>query len=157
VIGEAFYASGTLYAKHVIGKFKSISPIALNAAQMLHGGLLLMILSLFTETIELKDFQSTASMGSLIYLIVFGSMVGHSLYYWLVSRTNPVFPSTWLYISPVIAVVIGVLFYNEYISWLTGVGVLSIMIGSLLVNYETVQKLFRKQNLNHNSVISAER
>jgi drug/metabolite transporter (DMT)-like permease len=83
-------------------------------------------------------------------------MVGHSLYYWLVSRTNPVFPSTWLYISPVIAVIIGVIFYNEYISWLTGVGVLSILIGSLLVNFETLQKLLkRKRNLNH--VISAER
>jgi drug/metabolite transporter (DMT)-like permease len=156
VIGEAFYASGTIYARHVIGKFKTISPIALNAAQMLHGGLLLMILSFFTENIELKNFQSTASLSSLIYLIVFGSMVGHSLYYWLVSRTNPVFPSTWLYISPVIAVIIGVIFYNEYISWLTGVGVLSILIGSLLVNFETLQKLIkRKRNLNH--VISAER
>jgi drug/metabolite transporter (DMT)-like permease len=158
VIGEVFYASGTIYAKHVIGKFKTISPIALNAAQMLYGGLLLMILSFFTESIEIKDFQSMTSMSSLIYLIVFGSMVGHSLYYWLVSRTNPVFPSTWLYISPVIAVVIGVFFYNEYVSWVTGVGVLTILIGSLLVNLETVQKhLIRKGKLNNSSVISAEK
>lgn len=142
IVGEVFYASGTIYSKHVIRKFETTSPIALNAAQMMHGGILLLILSFFTENIHLDYLLSTASIGSLLYLTIVGSMIGHSIYYWLVSRTNPVFPSTWLYISPLIAVMLGVIFYHEYISWLTGIGTLTIIVGTVLVNFETLRKLF---------------
>lgn len=145
ILGEVFYASGTIYTKHVIRKFETTSPIALNAAQMMHGGILLIILSFFTEHIQLDDLLSPASIGSLLYLIIFGSMIGHSIYYWLVSQTNPVFPSTWLYISPLIAVILGVTFYHEYISWLTGIGTLTIVVGTVLVNFETLRELLWKK------------
>lgn len=141
IIGQVFYASGTIYAKHVIRIFETTSPIVLNAAQMMHGGILLIVLSFFTENIQFEYLLSPASMGSLLYLTIFGSMVGHTIYYWLVSRTNPVFPSTWLYISPLIAVILGVTFYHEYISWLTGIGTLTIIVGTILVNFETLRKL----------------
>ncbi|MBX9976432.1 DMT family transporter [Cytobacillus firmus] len=139
IIGEIFYACGTIYTRHVIRQFATDSPIALNAAQMMHGGILLVILSFFTENIQLTNFFSPAAFGSMLYLIIFGSMAGHSLYYWLVSQTNPVFPSTWLYISPLIAVVLGVVFYHEYISWLTAFGALAIIAGTILVNIETLR------------------
>ncbi|MGE7909419.1 DMT family transporter [Lysinibacillus xylanilyticus] len=145
ILGEFFYASGTIYSKHVIRKFETTSPIALNAAQMMHGGILLIILSFFTENIQLDYLFSPASIGSLLYLTIFGSMIGHSIYYWLVSRTNPVFPSTWLYISPLIAVMLGVIFYHEYISWLTGIGTLTIIVGTVLVNFETLRKLLLRK------------
>ncbi|MFJ5563230.1 DMT family transporter [Lysinibacillus xylanilyticus] len=145
ILGEVFYASGTIYSKYVIRKFETTSPIALNAAQMMHGGILLIILSFFTENIQLDYLLSPASIGSLLYLTIFGSMIGHSIYYWLVSRTNPVFPSTWLYISPLIAVMLGVTFYNEYISWLTGIGTLTIIVGTVLVNFETLRKLLLRK------------
>ncbi|MBO1514877.1 DMT family transporter [Metabacillus bambusae] len=147
IIGEIFYASGSIYTKHVIKKFETTSPIALNAAQMMHGGILLILLSFCTENIQLATVFSAASIGSLFYLIVVGSMVGHSLYYWLVSQTNPVFPSTWLYISPLIAVGLGVVFYHEYFSWLTGIGALTIITGTILVNFETLRGLFLKKRV----------
>ncbi|MFJ8516810.1 DMT family transporter [Lysinibacillus xylanilyticus] len=145
ILGEFFYASGTIYSKQVIRKFETTSPIALNAAQMMHGGILLIILSFFTENIQLDYLLSPASIGSLLYLTIFGSMIGHSIYYWLVSRTNPVFPSTWLYISPLIAVMLGVIFYHEYVSWLTGIGTLTIIVGTVLVNFETLRKLLLRK------------
>ncbi|MGE7839824.1 DMT family transporter [Lysinibacillus sp. NPDC093712] len=142
IVGEVFYAAGTIYTKHVVQKYDKTSPIALNAAQMMHGGILLIILSLFTENIHLDNLVSSASIGSLLYLTIVGSMIGHSMYYWLVSRTNPIFPSTWLYISPLIAVILGVLFYHEYVSWLTGIGTVTIIVGTILVNFETLRSLF---------------
>ncbi|WP_339262102.1 EamA family transporter [Lysinibacillus sp. FSL K6-3209] len=150
IVGELFYAIGTIYTKHVIQKFETTSPIALNAVQMMYGGMLLIILSFFTENIQFNNLLNLASMGSLLYLIIVGSMIGHSIYYWLVSRTNPIFPSTWLYISPLIAVVLGVIFYQEYLSWLTGIGTLTIIVGTVLVNYETLKKLlWQKGTLQH--------
>lgn len=150
IVGELFYAIGTIYTKHVIQKFETTSPIALNAVQMMYGGILLIILSFFTENIQFDNLLNLASMGSLLYLIIVGSMIGHSIYYWLVSRTNPIFPSTWLYISPLIAVVLGVIFYQEYLSWLTGIGTLTIIVGTVLVNYETLKKLlWQKRTVQH--------
>ncbi|WNB91140.1 EamA family transporter [Bacillus sp. NEB1478] len=158
IVGEMFFAYGTIFGKQVSSKFHSTTPFALNAAQMIYGGLLMILLSVFTENIHLEAFQNAAAIGSLVYLIFFGSILGHSLYYWLVARTNPVFPSTWLYISPLIAVVIGVSFYNEYFSWWTGVGVITILIGSLLVNWETLRELLNRKNmLRKGTVVTVEK
>jgi drug/metabolite transporter (DMT)-like permease len=145
IIGQVFYAVGTLYTKQVINKFQNISPIALNAVQMMHGGILLILLSFLTERGQYDYHMSLASIGSLVYLIVFGSMIGHSLYYWLVVRTNPIFPSTWLFISPILALLLGVLFYGEFISWLTVIGTLTIITGTVLVNLQSIQGLSRKK------------
>jgi len=147
LIGECGYASGTLYSKKVITTFKEVSPIALNAAQMMYGGALMFILSLFTEHVQLDSMLSFKAAGSMLYLIVVGSMIGHSLYYWLVSKTNPVFPATWLYVSPPIAVGVGVLFYNEAVSWVTLLGVLTIITGTILVNGTALKQLILKPRL----------
>lgn len=144
LVGEVFYASGALYSKRVIQSFPQVSPIALNAAQMMYGGLLLILLSGFTEHVEVKDLFSPAAAGSLLYLIVFGSMVGHSLFYWLIAKTNPVFPSTWLYVSPLIALTIGVLFYGETAGWVTFAGGVTIIAGTVLSNLDSLKQLLRK-------------
>lgn len=144
IIGEVFYAAGTIYTKQVMNKIQNTSPIALNAVQMMHGGILLIVLSFVTERGQYDYDLSLASIGSLVYLIVFGSMIGHSLYYWLVVRTNPIFPSTWLFISPIIAVLLGVAVYQEYISWLTVIGTLTIIAGTVLVNFQSFRGLGKR-------------
>ncbi|WP_373230024.1 DMT family transporter [Cohnella sp.] len=141
LIGELFYSSGALYSKQVIQKFQEFSPITLNAAQMMHGGLLMLLLSVLTEDIHIKSMLTTQAIGSLLYLIVIGSMIGHSLFYWLVAKTNPVFPSTWLYISPLIALAFGVLFYRETLTWITGIGVITIIAGTVLTNLKNLAQL----------------
>jgi drug/metabolite transporter (DMT)-like permease len=145
IIGEVFYAAGTIYTKQVINKFQHTSPIALNAAQMMHGGVLLIVLSFVTERGQFDYNMNLASIGSLFYLIVFGSMIGHSLYYWLVVRTNPIFPSTWLFISPIIALLLGGIFYGETITWLTAVGTLTIITGTVLVNFQSIRGFHKKK------------
>ncbi|WP_160725236.1 DMT family transporter [Bacillus sp. USDA818B3_A] len=144
IVGEVFYASGTIYSKKVINQFvDQVSPIALNAVQMMHGGILLMILSLVTEDVHLDALVSPAAIGSSIYLIIFGSMLGHSLYYWLVSKTNPVFPSTWLFVSPILAMVLGVVFYHEAVSWVSGAGALTIIIGTVIISLPNLKSHLR--------------
>ncbi|SET97850.1 DMT family transporter [Paenibacillus sp. NFR01] len=141
LIGECCYAGGAIYSKKVTAAFSDVSPIALNAAQMLYGGALLLVLSMFTETgdIHPETLFALKPAGALLYLTIAGSMVGHSLFYWLVARTNPVFPSTWLYVSPPIAVGVGYLFYGEAVTWLTLLGVLTILAGTILVNVQALK------------------
>lgn len=144
LIGEVCYSSGALYSKHVMPRFQDTSPIALNAVQMMYGGAMLLILSLFTERVHIESLLTLNAIVSLLYLIVIGSMMGHSIFYWLVAKTNPVFPSTWLYISPLIALGLGVLLYNEVVSWIAGIGVVTIIIGIVLVNIDALQQVIGK-------------
>lgn len=147
LIGECCYAVGAIYSKKVINSMPEVSPIALNAAQMMYGGVLLFILSLTTENVHPEFLLSYETAGSLLYLIVIGSMVGHSLFYWLVAKTNPVFPSTWLYISPPIAVGVGFFFYNEAVNWVTILGVFTIIAGTILVNADALKQLMLKRRV----------
>jgi drug/metabolite transporter (DMT)-like permease len=75
-------------------RFQNTSPIALNAAQMMYGGAMLLVLSLFTEQVHMEQLLTTNVISSFLYLTFVGSMLGHTIFYWLVAKTNPVFPST---------------------------------------------------------------
>jgi len=50
---------------------------------------------------------SARSLGAMLYLIVFGSMVAYTAYMWLMQVTTPARVSTNAYINPVVAVVLG--------------------------------------------------
>ncbi|MEY9094740.1 DMT family transporter [Paenibacillus sp. RC84] len=139
--GQVFYSAGTVYSRRVIRRFSDTSPIALNAAQMLYGGLMLLLLSLFTEQVHMEAMFVPEAVFSLLYLIVFGSMMGHTIFYWLVAKTNPVFPSTWLYISPLIALSLGVVLYGEPLSFLSLAGGVTIIAGILLINLKSLRQL----------------
>jgi drug/metabolite transporter (DMT)-like permease len=141
LVGELFYCLGTLYSRKVIIRLPEASPIAINAVQMMYGGVLLLLLSAFTEHVRLASLLSVPAMGSLLYLIVIGSMIGHSLYYWLVVKTNPVFPATWLYVSPLIALIVGVLLYEEKISTVSLFGVATIIVGTVVVNWDSLKEI----------------
>ncbi|WP_339240430.1 EamA family transporter [Paenibacillus sp. FSL R5-0517] len=134
LVGEVCYSAGALYSKKVIHQFKEASPVAINAVQMMYGGLLLTLLSAGTESWNMSVLDWVPAVSSVIYLTVIGSMVGHSLFYWIMSRTNPLFPATWLYISPPIAVGLGAVVYGEHVSWITWIGVVLVVSGLLAMN-----------------------
>lgn len=143
LIGELSYSAGALYSKKSMERFPGVSAVALNAGQMLWGGFMLLLLSLLVEGPSPETaFPSAKAAAALLYLTVVGSMVGHTLFYWLVSRTNPVFPATWLYVSPLLALALGIVWYGESFSWVTGVGAAVVLCGIVLVNLDTLQAMF---------------
>jgi len=136
LIGEVGYAWGTIYSSKVIAAFHSVSPIALNAVQMIYGGIFLIVLSAIAG--EPIPAFSMEGISSIAYLIIAGSMLGHTIYYYLVAKTNAFFPSTWLYVSPLIALAIGSFFYNEYFHPIMLIGILFILTSLFLINYHKI-------------------
>ncbi|HWR39163.1 MAG TPA: EamA family transporter [Patescibacteria group bacterium] len=120
---------GTMIAKTVLNK--GVSPFVLNGWQMLTGGMLLMLLSLFWETQPVITYEVAASWA---YLVILGSLGGHGAYYWLVYRSGPLLPSTWTYISPVIAQFVGYIVLAEYLSFYSLIGVVLVLGGIFLVS-----------------------
>jgi drug/metabolite transporter (DMT)-like permease len=89
----------------------SVDSFSVNALNMLSGGLGLLALAFLTGQ---RSFpMSRASVGALLYLVIVGSLVGHSANLWLVKKAGPLFTSSWSYVSPVIATVVGALALNE--------------------------------------------
>ncbi|MDP5275982.1 DMT family transporter [Chengkuizengella axinellae] len=154
VLSQFFYSFGTIRSKKIMAEKSKISPFLLNGIQMLFGGIMLLIFSIVVEKPTLTALTDTSVSLSLLYLIVFGSIMGHGLFYWLVNKTNPVFPSTWLYVSPIIAMVLGITFLDEAIQTLSIVGSLMVLVGVFLTNQDTLVEYYRKGTLfkvNHRS------
>lgn len=101
---------------------------------MMYGGAALLLLSLFSEQVQWNGILTLPAIGSVLYLTMVGSMLGHSLYAWLLKATNAFFPSTWLFVSPIIALGLGAFLYDEAISSYSIIGSMLIIGGILIVN-----------------------
>ena len=91
------------------------SAILTAGMQMFAGGLVLLFVSLISG--EMFRFEITQvsnnSIFGLIYLIIFGSLIGYTAYSWLLKNAQPAMVSTYAYVNPVIAVFLGWLIASE--------------------------------------------
>ncbi|GAA5512554.1 putative inner membrane transporter YedA [Deinococcus carri] len=107
-----------------------------SAAEMLTGGALLLLLSLGLGQLGLGEHwgrPTPASLWALAYLTVFGSLVAYSAYMYLVAHTRPALATSYAYVNPVVAVLLGVGLGGESLTRLgwTALGV--ILAGVVLV------------------------
>jgi drug/metabolite transporter (DMT)-like permease len=87
--------------------------------QGLTGGLLLIPIGLLFsdgESFDPADW-STRSLLGLLYLIVFGSIIGYTAYVWLVTNVPLGTVATYAYVNPLVAIALGVLILNEVLTW----------------------------------------
>jgi drug/metabolite transporter (DMT)-like permease len=77
--------------------------------QMLAGGSLLLLVGMLTGELARLDFNSvsTRSLLAFLYLTVFGSIVAFTAYSWLLHHVSPARVSTYAYVNPAVAVVLG--------------------------------------------------
>jgi drug/metabolite transporter (DMT)-like permease len=88
------------------------------AYQMLAGGVVLLVIALGNGELAHVD-PATFSFRSLIafgYLVVFGSLVAYSAYTWLLQNVSVSLVSTYAFVNPVVAVVLGALILAEPIT-----------------------------------------
>jgi drug/metabolite transporter (DMT)-like permease len=110
--GVIAWALGSLYSRHAT---VPASPLMSTAAQLLTGGVLMLFIGLAAGegmTIEIARI-SLKSLVSLLYLIIFGSIIAFSAYAWLLKNASPAMASSYTYINPLIAVLLGWLIGGE--------------------------------------------
>lgn len=112
--GNFAWAIGTLLAPRV----KLPSGIISSGIQMIVGGLVLLTISLFIEPVTpLSIFVAPPkAIWSMFYLVFFGSIVGFSSYAWLARNAPPQLLSTYAFVNPVVAMLLGTLFAGEVFS-----------------------------------------
>jgi len=106
------WASGSVFTRHVK---LPVRPLVAASMEMLWAGVLFGLLSLATGELGRVHWQgiSRTSWLALLYLIVFGSLIGFSAYVWLLRSAPLSLVSTYAYVNPVVAVVLGAIFIGE--------------------------------------------
>ncbi|GAC1532123.1 MAG: EamA family transporter [Sediminibacterium sp.] len=139
LIGTIAWSAGSLYSKY---KQRSGSALVNTAWQMITAGIVFIPCSfLHGEVLDFQWQQVPASAWfALIYLVVFGSIAAFSAYVWLLQVRPATQVSTYAYINPLIAVVLGVFFAHEHISSLQLIGLIIILGSVLLINLEKYRK-----------------
>jgi drug/metabolite transporter (DMT)-like permease len=132
IIGSISWAGGSLFSK-----YNSVGSTLVNTTwQMLAGGLVFLIISSISGEWQHFNFSAVSNSGwfSLIYLILFGSIAAYSAYVWLLEVRPATQVSTYAYVNPVVAVLLGVLFANESLHLIQAAGLAVILFSVLLIN-----------------------
>ena len=110
-------------------------PLASTGVQMLVGGAALVVVGLGAGEIGLARFEdfSTASVLSLAYLVVFGSVLAYTAYTWLLQHATVSRVATYAYVNPVVALVLGAALLKERIDAAMLVGAAMILVSVALV------------------------
>jgi drug/metabolite transporter (DMT)-like permease len=117
-----------------------LNPAVLAAGQMFFGLLLLFAVGLPFEGSPLSFHWTRRAVIALLYLAIVGSVIAFLLYYWLVLNMDVTKSMLIALVTPVVAVLLGMLVLNEEIGWRTLAGGAMIMLGiSLIVIRKTIR------------------
>lgn len=100
-----------------------------SAAQMLVAGALFVLLGLLWGE-RLTTLPGLRPLLALVYLIIFGALVAFSAYTFLLRRVRPALATSYAYVNPVVAVVLGVSLAGEHITGFA-IGAMLIILASV--------------------------
>ena len=105
--------------------------------QLFSGSMIVFTISFIFEKPWLMDYTSLASRSvlSLLYLIIFGSVVAFTAFSWLTRNVEPHIVSTYALVNPVIAVLLGWLLGKEKITTNFISAFIFVSIGTFLLLY----------------------
>ncbi len=127
------WPAGSLYAKY---NPAAIPNMVNSGWQMMTGAVCFLAVSVGRgewATMQWGEVPLSA-WGALTYLIVFGSIIGFSAYVWLLQVRPAAQVSTYAYVNPVVAVLLGVFLGSEHVGWREIAGLVVILGGVLLIN-----------------------
>jgi drug/metabolite transporter (DMT)-like permease len=124
------WAGGSVWIK----KNKTESDPFVNAGlQMLFGGLFMFPASLALDDLHAVTWSAEA-VYSLLYLIVFGSIIAYTCYSFALRTLPMTIVSLYAYVNPIVAVVLGWAWLDEKLNARIGIAILITLAGIYIVN-----------------------
>lgn len=139
------WAAGSLYSR--VAKLPS-APFMAISLQMLTGGMLCLVFGLLSgewEQLHLLQISMRSAL-SLSYLIIFGSIIGFSAYIWLLKAANPTVVSTYAYVNPIVAVILGWALAGERMTTQDGMAAFVIVLAVIIITIANSRKSAIKSN-----------
>jgi drug/metabolite transporter (DMT)-like permease len=126
ILSAAFAAYSNVLVK---AYGKKLNPAIMAAGQMFFGLLLLLAVGLPLEGNPFRFHWTPMAVIALLYLAVVGSVIAFMLYYWLVLNMDVTKSMLIALVTPVVAVILGMLVLDEEFGWRTLAGGAMIMLG----------------------------
>ncbi len=132
MLASISWAFGSIYQRRA---GRSDNLLLATALQMLAGGLLLALEAALTGEWRAFDVHavSLASLGGFLWLVVFGSLIAYSAFLYTMQHATTALASTYAYVNPLVAVVLGFLFFGEHLSPLQALASAIILVGVALM------------------------
>jgi drug/metabolite transporter (DMT)-like permease len=133
LVGSAFvWGATSLWVRRLRERYE---PFAFTVAQMGAGAVTLLAVAALRGR-ALVAPVTPRSVAALAYLVVFGSLVGFSSYFYLLKHMEATRAASSSYINPVVAMVLGSMVLGEAIRWNMIAGVIVVLAGVWLVMRE---------------------
>jgi drug/metabolite transporter (DMT)-like permease len=117
-----------------------IDPFVLAAGQMVCGFPPLLALGIATEGNPFRFHWTSMAVLSIGYLVIVGSVIAFTLYYWLVRHMNVTNTMLIGLVTPVVAVVLGMIVLHEQLNWRLFAGAACIISGIGMIVLRKRQK-----------------
>ena len=124
---SAFFAA---YSNVLVKAYgRKLEPAVLSGGQMFFGLIPLLLIGIPLEGNPFRFNWTPMALVALLYLAVVGSVIAFMLYYWLVQHMEVTKTMLISLVTPVVAVVLGMVVLGEDLSWRTIAGGIMIMVG----------------------------
>ena len=140
-ISSISWAIGSIYSNPVRDLSTGRAILLPTGMFMLIGGIILLAISIFTDTDGIYGLKALFSptnniLTSFLFLTIVCTAIGYSIFYWLLESTTPSLANTFAYIVPVIAVFLGWVILNESITiqTLIATGIISAGVAMMMIN-----------------------
>ena len=132
VLASLSWSFGSIYQRRAP---KSDNLLLVTALQMLFGGALLAVeAAVFGDWRALDVHAITAgSLGGFAWLVLFGSLFAYSAYLYTMQSASTALASTYAYVNPIVAVLLGMLLFHERFTPLEAVASAVILAGVALM------------------------
>jgi drug/metabolite transporter (DMT)-like permease len=126
-----FWAIGSIYMKNNTFRTSAYSNAAI---QFTSGGIGCFLFSLVFDDFNKLSEVTPDSLWALLYLTLVGSLLAYMSYLYAIRHLPMIVVSTYAYVNPVIAILLGVAILNEKITWITGLALGVTLLGVYLIN-----------------------
>jgi drug/metabolite transporter (DMT)-like permease len=135
LIATTGWSFGTLVQKRAA---TAATVLSFTCGQMLFGAAAQLFLSLVTG--EWSRFDPSAvswqGMVAILYLVVFGSIIGLNCYLWLLTRVAAPKVATYALVNPVVALILGSVVLGERVTLLAMVAAVLVLVGVALIVFQ---------------------
>jgi drug/metabolite transporter (DMT)-like permease len=131
IASPILWAAGSLIARRTKDVGGVHGGLVGPAMQMLTGGAVLAAIALVRGERLPLDAHATSWL-ALGYLWIFGSLVAFTAYAWLLRNARPVVATSYAYVNPILAVLIGAALYGEPLSWTTAIANI-LIVGAVML------------------------
>ncbi|WP_423927373.1 drug/metabolite exporter YedA [Dokdonella sp.] len=135
IVAATAWAFGSVWSRR-----RDMPPASMNtAAQMISGGTALSVVAILMGE-RLPHDPTTPALLAMLYLIVFGSLIAFTAYLYLLRNVRAVLATSYAYVNPPVAVLLGVLFIGEVVRGSDLIAMAVILVGVAMITLGKVKK-----------------